>query len=217
MDLPLGPWLGRELGPLAEAVLSELGQLGISSVGEFALADDASLEAVARLRDIELGVTLLDAARDRARAALPAPWPEAQRPRLDRPMWPAATNFSSAVLFVPGRLWIEELALGRPLGAAHISQALFEVFREKSILDRYNSNLASDSRRRLFSFRERCDASGCHDIAAPDLDETAYGAAPRPLTKPRIVLGGLGGGVRPATVEAALAIRPRADLAKEAR
>jgi hypothetical protein len=112
-------------------------------------------------------------------------------------------------------MWIEELAAGVVLPAAHVSRALFNSFSEASCVLALNRGLADDHPDRVFTFRERCIASGCSDISAPHLDEgipapDVERPAPRALLdalrRPQVAGAPALGGAR----------RPRAHLMREA-
>ena len=72
----------------------------------------------------------------------------------------------------PNHSWVEVVASRAPVCGAVLATALDEVFMESLTLARYNEAVVRDPSARLFTFRERCEASGCTCLLDKQLDET---------------------------------------------
>ena len=71
-----------------------------------------------------------------------------------------------------GWSWLELLAAGGELSAAHIGACLEEAFLEGETLQQLDASFRAEERKRLFPFALRCESSGCSMlISAADISD----------------------------------------------
>ena len=129
-------------------------------------------------------------------ASQTGPWLPPRAPASQRPLNFAASSSTFATLHPrvrPGRLWVEEVAAGRVSHAGALLVALEDVFTESDRVASLNAS-ARQGRPKVFSFVDRCRASGCLAMVTPWALDQAQAKRPR-----------LTGGARPQ--ERVLALR----------
>ena len=177
------------LGPRSsEALLEHLRPICGNDLARFATLPTSFIQAAARHGGL-LAKECLDvhglARRLGGGSSSTSPWLPAQPARSDGPL-----NFISEVSTFsalhprrpPGRLWIEQLASGKVTFTGGLIVALEEVFKESQFL-----TLVNNSQRRdlplLYTFKDRCSASGCLALLTPwELDQSV-------AKRPRITTG----------------------------
>ena len=151
------------------------------------VSDSSALQALGLARRLSGG------------ASQSGPWLPPRAPPARRPLNFAASSSTFASVHPrvrPGRLWVEEVAAGRVSHTGALLVALEDVFTESDRITGLNASARRD-RPKVFSFVDRCRASGCLALVTPwELDQ-AQAKRPR-----------LSGGARPQERVLALRVGP---------